>query len=50
MCHNSRMDRLSVIIGANRDTFTKLAAYSVALFVLSLVPFFLISRTAVGGE
>ena len=43
------MDRLSVIVSANRDTFVKLAVYSVALFVCSLVPVVLIARTAVGG-
>jgi hypothetical protein len=37
-------------IGANKDTFSKLGAYSVALFVLSLGPFFAIARTPFGGE
>jgi hypothetical protein len=37
-------------VGANKDTFAKLGGYSVALFVLSLGPFFAITRTPLGGE
>jgi hypothetical protein len=37
------------VIKANPDTFNKLGAFSVALFVLSLGSFFAITRTAVGG-
>lgn len=37
------------VIKANPDTFNKLGAFSVALFMLSLGSFFAITRTAVGG-
>lgn len=44
------MAKLSDVIASNRDTFNVLVYFSVLMFGLSLGSFFLISRTAVGGE
>ena len=43
------MPSLSEVIAQNRDTFSKLAIYSAAMFVFGIGSFLLVARTAVGG-
>ena len=48
-CDVLSLSRNPCSIGQNKDTFSKLLVFSVALFSFGLIPFYLISRTDIGA-